>query len=749
MAITHADTLRTKAYSSGCFAVLPALALFVLIAISPAANAQTSIIGWGENNFGQLGDGTTNATANPVLATPIAGPPEFGAIANGEAHTLLLSAEGRVFSCGKNMNGQLGSGGVFTWRTQPLPVVTMGTALDGKVVQAISAGADTSLAITSDGILCSWGDNSSGSLGRGYFGGFDGLPGLVQLPITHTVPIATLPKIAAAAVGWGHCLAVDTNGILYAWGYNGSGQLGRGDHLAQAAPVTVAMVGAASGKLVQAVAAGWGFSLALTTDGTVLAWGSNDKGQLGNGTYSESNVPVPLTSGALAGKKVVAISAGIAFSMALTSEGKVVTWGGNADHQLGNNSFSNSNVPVAVTISAALTGRTVTAIAAGGGHALALSSDGHVAAWGSNSRGQLSNAVSGASSGVPVLVAQTRNPLAGKVSTCIAAGNEFSLSLNSVPVQHGYWKYTRASTEANAARSSRLNGWRTGVASLVTANTYYYKGTDQNVWRLTLVNGQWAQARVNSNGNVDDWFTIGKAPNQLYYRGTDGRIWALSLATATANAVPISTFYNVSTDVQIDTSNNTLFYHGTDNNLWTITRSGTQWTTSQMTNDGEVTGGIAVDSALHRTYYLKFDRKLWSVSLQQNSWQHVALTNGGWITGDVVATLDGGAICEGFGFPADRPTYFVGRNGTTWLQNMLPVGGQHNGLNTTYGARGCIYSGADGAAHTFGFINNAWKQSRLGPVNVRLCDSLSVNPLDGRVYGHTVDGNLAVFTYVP
>ena len=128
----------------------------------------------------------------------------------------------------------------------------------------------------------------------------------------------------------------------------------------------------------------------LTSDGKVFAWGENSSGQLGNGTTNDSTTPVAVDMrGALSGKTVTAIAAGSYHTLVLTSDGKVFAWGYNGWGQLGDGTTTHRTTAVAVDMSGALLGKTVTAIAGGGGHTVALTSDGKVFAWGQNTYGQL------------------------------------------------------------------------------------------------------------------------------------------------------------------------------------------------------------------------------------------------------------------------------------------------------------------------------------------------------------------------
>ena len=217
----------------------------------------------------------------------------------------------------------------------------------------------------------------------------------------------------------------------YAWGDGGSGQLGNGTTANAKLAVAVTTTGALAGNTVTALSSGENFTLALTSDGRVFAWGCNDNGQLGNGSATASSVPVAVdTSGVLSGKTVAAIATGQLFSLVLTSEGKVYAWGDGRNGQLGNNSATGSNVPVAVSTNAAISGKTITAIAAGDSHSVALGSDGRIYAWGDGSGGQFGDNNATGSSKFPRLVPNT-GALAGKTISAISAAYRKVLALAS------------------------------------------------------------------------------------------------------------------------------------------------------------------------------------------------------------------------------------------------------------------------------------------------------------------------------
>nr|MCU0781915.1 cadherin-like beta sandwich domain-containing protein [Akkermansiaceae bacterium] len=331
------------------------------------------------------------------------------------AHTRPLAWGGATFNF-----GQLGNGSI-TNSSIAVPV-DMSGVLAGKTVVRTATGSGHSVALCADGALAAWGENSTHALGN---------TGTANSSVPVMVDWSGIPAgktVVAITAGARHNLALCADGSVVAWGSNSSGQLGgSGTAASWSLPILVDQTGVLAGRTVIAVAAGGTHNLALCTDGTLAAWGSNSYGQLG--TNSTTNSPVPVlvnTSGVLAGKTVTAIAAGNSHSMALCSDGTLAVWGYNASGQLGNNSVTNSAVPVLVQQTGVLAGKPLAAIAAGYAHCLVLCADGTLAAWGENASGQLGNGGT-TSSKVPVLVNQT-GVLAGKTVATISAGSSCSLA---------------------------------------------------------------------------------------------------------------------------------------------------------------------------------------------------------------------------------------------------------------------------------------------------------------------------------
>ncbi|NBD22977.1 RCC1 domain-containing protein [Paenibacillus glycinis] len=238
-------------------------------------------------------------------------------------------------------------------------------------VIAISAGSEHSLALKSDGTVWAWGSNASGQLGDGS----------TMFKSSSPVQVANLSSAVAIAAGIDHNLAVLSDGTVWAWGANAFGSLGDGSRIDRNAPVQVQGLGS-----VTDVAAGNRHSMALTSDGTVWAWGNNGGGELGDGTATDRYTPVQVKDLGSVIDIAAGSSNGFSHSMALKSDGTVWAWGNNYAGKLGDGTTTGSSTPIQVTHL-----DSVTAIAAGGDHSMALKSDGTVWAWGENHFGQLGN----------------------------------------------------------------------------------------------------------------------------------------------------------------------------------------------------------------------------------------------------------------------------------------------------------------------------------------------------------------------
>jgi alpha-tubulin suppressor-like RCC1 family protein len=366
------------------------LAAGFLHAMAPGPGGE--ILAWGGNASGELGDGTTQSRSTPVVVRDLGGHGLVLGVAAGVTHSMAVTADGDVLAWGHNASGELGS---QNSSDSLLPVLVKGV----KRARAVAAGDGWSMALESDGTVLAWGNNQSGQLGDG------------NAPIDHPLPATVYGLSAGSGViqitaGYSFGLILKSDGSVWAWGNGTSGQLGDGSTDKRSAPTPVKGLGPGSGVIQ--VAGGGSFSLALKSDGTVLAWGNNESGELGDGKAPvDSSIPVPV-KGLGPDSGVVAISAGAAFALALKSDGTVFAWGNNESGELGDGKAPVDS-PIPVPVKGLGHGSGVIAIAAGGSHCIALTKKGEILAWGNDSHGQLGDGGAPPMHPTPVVSFDVRN----------------------------------------------------------------------------------------------------------------------------------------------------------------------------------------------------------------------------------------------------------------------------------------------------------------------------------------------------
>lgn len=304
-----------------------------------AIKADKTAACWGYNNYGELGDGTNTDRSTPVAVLGINNVVALSASFFG--HTCALRADGTVWCWGY---------GFFS----AIPVMVSVTD-----AVSVSAGTDHTCALKADGTVACWGDNSLNQLGDG--------------SLTHAVAISA---------GGEHTCALKDDGTVACWGYNSYGQLGDGTTaVSSAAPRTVSGLSDAV-----AISSGGGHTCALRAVGTVVCWGWNANGQLGDGSFgSSNNRSTPVVVSGLAG--VTSISAGSRHTCALKTDGTAMCWGDNGSGQLG---IGSRDAPYLKTTPQAVVNlSTAVAVAAGEGNSCALKADGSIVCWGANVHGGL------------------------------------------------------------------------------------------------------------------------------------------------------------------------------------------------------------------------------------------------------------------------------------------------------------------------------------------------------------------------
>ncbi len=353
----------------------------------------------------------------------------FTQIAEGENTGYGLAGDGRIYAWGDNGSDELGDGGTAGSST---PVaVAQGTIPTGVTITQIAAGWQSGYALGSNGRIYSWGDNSSGQLGDGTTTPRNAP---VALDVSGVAAGVTFTSIAAGAMD---AYAIASDGTMYSWGYGHDGELGNGANSDDASPVVVAPGARPVGVGFTRVAAGDGMVFGIGTNGRVYSWGGDVSGALGTGSVSDENVPTALAAGAIpAGVTISQVAAGQEGGYALGSDGNVYDWGSDLFGDLGDGHNTDQNVPVAVSAGEIPAGLTIVAIAAGSASGYAVGADGHVYDWGIGGNGELGNGA-GSDSNTPVLV--TAGGVAADVElTGVTAGYHSATALGSDGRTYGW-----------------------------------------------------------------------------------------------------------------------------------------------------------------------------------------------------------------------------------------------------------------------------------------------------------------------
>ena len=324
-------------------------------------------VGWGSNEYGELGF-STNTYKNSVTELM----KDAVDVAAGDGFTLVVSKDGAVYGCGNNDQGQLGTGNYrdMTWLTV---VIESGA-------QDVEAGDEHSIVLMSDGTVKTAGSNDYGQLGTDYYNGGSANFGNVSV------------KGASAVFAGGNSSGAIANGVLYTWGNNDKGQLGQGDYNVRSVPTKVKLTDEAVN-----VWCGNKATIVQTSDGKVYVFGDNSNYLLGMKTRSDI-VNTPTENEYLSGTTIDKIELQNDFAIALIGN-QVWGWGINS---VGRLSTCGSTVKYPEVLSDKLIG--ISDIAAGDSHCVAITDNGDLYGWGSNSAKQLGGDTSSRVVDIPELI---------------------------------------------------------------------------------------------------------------------------------------------------------------------------------------------------------------------------------------------------------------------------------------------------------------------------------------------------------
>jgi len=364
-----------------------------------------TLYAWGRNiTNNTLGDGTSTNRSSPV--TVVGGITDWLQLSGGYRFSLGLTSNGVAYAWGLASYGATGTDSNSGTNS---PVTVVGGITNWS---KLSAGQFHSLGLTDTGELYSWGRNNQGALGT-----------------NNTTSTSSPVTVAGGITGWTQISAGKSvslgiaNGIAYGWGYNSSNQIGDNTSTTRSSPVTVA--GGITGW--NQISTAFGHSLGIA-DRIAYAWGNNYKGRLGDGSVTNRATPVLVVGGILNWKQV---SAAKEHSLGLTNSGILYAWGSNQDGRLGINTLTITSRSSPVTVVGGITNWAQVSTAESSEFSTAVTSDGKIYSWGRNSRGQLGD-------GTTVSKSSPVTPLGGITTWAqVAAGAEHNLVIAN-RVQEGF-----------------------------------------------------------------------------------------------------------------------------------------------------------------------------------------------------------------------------------------------------------------------------------------------------------------------
>ena len=335
--------------------------------------ASGTVVAWGAGTSGELGNGTSSADSN--VPVPVSSLTLVTAVAGATYSEYALRSDGTVWSWGHDDEGQLGTGLPLADRSTPTQIPDLAG------VTAIAGGFEFAAALKADGTVWTWGWGTAGELGNG--AGVDS---------STPVQVSNLTGVVAIALGDFDGYALKADGTVWAWGDGADGQLGDGVSTSNAL-VPLKITGLPSAVTAIAASADGAYAV---IGGTVMTWGKNSQGELGDGSKTPSRTPEAIAG--LTG--VTAISAGYFDGYALHADGSLTAWGMNSAGELGNGLTTTTLLPATVP---GLLG--VTAVEGRASDVSVLKPDGTVMTWGENGYGGLGNGTAvGTNSLVPVVV---------------------------------------------------------------------------------------------------------------------------------------------------------------------------------------------------------------------------------------------------------------------------------------------------------------------------------------------------------
>ena len=288
---------------------------------------------WGRNNFGQIGTGSSGDVKTPTTISVGSGR-TVTSVYLGFHHTCAILDDQSVKCWGRNEDGELGVGSTTTSFNTPQTINSLGT---NRHAVSLALGEGFTCALLDDGSIKCWGQDNEGQRGDGGGYGSD-----IRSPPSSTITLPAGRTATQISAGRFHVCALLDDASVVCWGKNANGQLGDGSTSDRTAPVATSSFG--TGHSVSFVSAGYDHTCALLTDGGVRCWGYNNKGQLGDGTSNDRSTPPSTDVNLGTGYTAIGISSGGVHTCAMLQDGDMKCWGSQNSGQLGDNSNFASSI---------------------------------------------------------------------------------------------------------------------------------------------------------------------------------------------------------------------------------------------------------------------------------------------------------------------------------------------------------------------------------------------------------------------
>ncbi|GAB1447231.1 hypothetical protein MASR2M44_02230 [Bacteroidota bacterium] len=763
-----------NATAVGNFTVaLPSCGPFVKVSTGAnhtvAIKSDGTLWAWGDNQYGQLGDGTNT---NRNVITPIGNSSNWSQIIASYSHNFGIKSDGTLWAWGNNLYGQLGDG-TTTSINSPVQIGIAGSWV------SIGSSFNHTVGVKSDGTLWAWGNNDNGQLG-------DGTVASSLIPIQ----IGAGTDWSAVAAGENFTLALKSDGTIWSWGKNHLGQLGNGTNNDQISPIQIG-----STNNWAAVFASGNHAVALKSNGTLWAWGYNGYGQIGDGSNTDYNQPLQIGNAS----NWLNVSLGNTFSTAIQSNGTLWAWGVFQNGEAIDGVHTNLNIPTQIG-----TGSNWSSISSLMSHAAVLGADGSLWTWGRNFEGQLGDGTTIGKSTPTQICSNTLPPptLSTFTPNSGAAGTQVTLTgtnLNNVTsVSIGGVAATLVSKTATQIVATVGQGATTGAVSVnspvgnatatgnftvvapscgpfVNINAGYYQSvavkSDGTLWAWG--NNQFGQlgdgTTTNRNtpvqiGSDNDWTSVSSGYIHTLGIKTDGTLW--SWGWNNFGQLGDGTNNNRNTPVQIDNSNNWVSVSSKYDHTLAIKADGTLWAWGRNDNgqlgDGTYThknapvqigigsSWIHVSAGESHSLAVKSDGTLWAWGSNNNG----QLGDGNNMTRNVPTQV--GIANNWLAVAAANNNSFALRsNGTIWSINNNPnqIGNQTNWTSIMAGFGNTVALKSDGTLWAWGWNN--WGQvgnGTLSTVNdpVQIGNANNWNSISTGT-GHTLatrsDGTLWAWGY--